>query len=348
MIKLKNPRDIWLVLAWSILIVINCIQLVVHKLVVEGDYPWVWVLILPFVSLIVGYVMIFFWLLPGFDFIKKYKKLWRILLFILHGLAYGFLYILLVFFIFEILTRPFSIKEYFGTVKSVVLSNFHNVSKNYIYCLAIYFAFEYFHSRSQILFEKSKVESELNQVKLETLKAKLQPHFLFNTLNSVVALIDENKKKAQHALIDLSDLLRYSMNMAPDKLIPLEEEIDLLKKYLSIEQARYEDQLKIEWDWKKAGREFYLPPMILQPIVENSMKHGFKNYEGILNIVIEIHEMKREILIKNNGVPLEDNIKYGTGLQIIQQRLKQHFGERADFKIFQKDQWIVNHLKIEQ
>ncbi len=145
----------------------------------------------------------------------------------------------------------------------------------------------------------------------------------------------------------MSDLLRYSMNIAPDKLIPLEEEIDLLKKYLSIEHARYEDQLEINWVWEKTKHVFYLPPMILQPIVENCIKHGFKNHEGNLSVIIEIHERDGKILIKNNGIPLKDNFKYGTGLQIIHQRLKHHYGEKAFFKIFQKDEWVINQLKLE-
>ncbi len=194
-LKLNNPRDVWLVIAWSVIIIINCIQLAVHKLVVAEEYPWAWVLIFPAISLLVGLAMIFLWLLPGFDFIKKFGKFTQVLLFILHGLTFGVIYILLVFLSFGLWTGRFTIEKYVETTTEVILSDFHNVSKNYIYCLAIYFAFEYFQSRSKLLVEKAKVEKELDQVKLETLKAKLQPHFLFNTLNSAVALIDENKKK---------------------------------------------------------------------------------------------------------------------------------------------------------
>lgn len=339
-------RNSWLILAWCLMVSINILQLTFYKWRIAPTYAWSKVFTFPIIGFVVGLCLIFGWLLPGLNWSKRLSRWSKIPFFLVHGFLYGAFFIYLAFAFFIAITPTYSFGNYQKSVAQFFATDFHNISKNYIYCVAIYFAYEYFQGQVNIINEKNQLAQALNQVNLANLKAKLQPHFLFNTLNSAVALIDEDKPKAQKALIHLSDLLRFSVDSQVDHLIPIDQEIELLKKYLFIEKARYEEQLIVDWIWDNKTHSFLLPVMLLQPIVENCIKHGFKKYQKSLTIIIEIVADKKEIIIKNNGQALHSPVAYGTGLTLVQQRLTQHY-QNASFIIYQEKEWIINHIALQ-
>ena len=228
--------------------------------------------------------------------------------------------------------------------KWYITSEFHNVLKMYFIKLILLIAMDYFQGRERTIIEKSNLEKELFEVKHNALKAKLQPHFLFNTLNTIVAIIDENKIKAQNALIALSDLLRYSMEIKPNQLITIKEELELLNKYLTIEKSRFENQVIIEIDNNTDEAIFMVPPLILQPIAENAIKHGFKGIHGKLTLIVEVDNTTKLVRVKNDGQAVSENFESGNGIQIVKQRMKQHFGSNSRFKLYEHNGWIINEL----
>ncbi|TXN37253.1 hypothetical protein FVB32_02910 [Flagellimonas hymeniacidonis] len=346
--KMEPKQDkYYLMLAWLLIVILTIVQMSIDRSyadehAVRSLFYW------PISIFISGYISIIFWIVPLYRRIIRVQNPYKIILFILHGLVFSLIYMAISIIIYEVLF----LKSPFNDAKKVFyefgLSAFHQHAKTYLFMLASLLALDYLRGREKIIVSNKNLENELNLVKLATIKAKLQPHFLFNTLNSVVAIMDENTSKAQNALINLSDLLRYSMEMKPEKLIPISGEVELLKKYISIEKARYENQLNIKWVCTDLDAKFKVPAMILQPIVENSIKHGFKRIKTSLNLIIEIDAIHTKIIVKNDGNSLPQIIEKGTGLQIVNQRIKNHFGDASFFRIHQDGEWVTNTIQIIQ
>jgi len=233
---------------------------------------------------------------------------------------------------------PQEIRRYF-------VQDFHNVLKNYIYLIAMLFALDYFKGQQEAVSRQKELENQLLSAKLQTVESQLRPHFLFNALNGIVATIDENAQKAQHALLQLSDLLRFSLNYQSSELISIADELHLVKRYLAIEQLRYEEQLLVKIEIPhEATAPFPVPGMLLQPLIENAIKHGFKKHEGQLTVHLVIDHTTRTICVKNNGAPLRQHT-FNKGLNIVQQRLNYHFPDQHRFSLYQDDAWVV--AKIE-
>lgn len=341
-----STRSLWLVVAWSIIVTINLLQLIAYKFTAESAYSWEWIIKYPAIALVTGFILIFIWIIPGYDYLRKKDLFLRIPLFVLHALLYVLIYIYSILLISGVWSDYLTTEWLARVTREFFLEEAHNVVKTYIYLVAVLFAYDYFDSKSQLSIEKKGIESQLNQAKLLNLQSKLQPHFLFNTLHGVVALIDENKKKAQQAIIDLGDLLRFSIDMEAE-LIPIDQELELLNKYLAIEKARHEDQLQFEILHTRSKEDsFKVPPMLLQPIVENSIKHGFKESKNQLTMIIEIDEVNKTIKIKNNGMKLSGDYDLGVGLKLVQQQLDAHFGDDAHFRLFMVDDWVINEIQF--
>jgi two-component system, LytTR family, sensor kinase len=184
-----------------------------------------------------------------------------------------------------------------------------------------------------------KLEINLAQLRLHSLKSQLHPHFLFNALNTISTLIKVDPQKADHVLISLSELLRYSFSQLNQEKIKLKEEIYFIKKYLEIQQVRFEDKLSIELLVDEQLMNAQIPPLLLQPLVENALKHGIEpsHKAGILKINISEKQNSLHIQIKDNGIGFKSEVKYkipGVGLTNTKERLLQIYGDgRSSFSI---------------
>lgn len=177
--------------------------------------------------------------------------------------------------------------------------------------------------------------SELKtQAELKTLQARINPHFLYNSLNSITSLIHEAPNKAEQMVINLSKLFRYSLNSQDANFVSVKEELDIVNTYLDIEKVRFRDRLNFEIKADANIQSALIPRFILQPLVENALKHGLQgvNADGLLSIIIKEHKRKLEISVLDNGKPFPDDLLAGYGLQSTQDKLNLLYGDDWSLK----------------
>ena len=192
--------------------------------------------------------------------------------------------------------------------------------------------------------EISKVENLISLLKYSELKAlqsQINPHFLFNVLNTMTSLIRTNPEKAREVTIDLSNYLRYNLDNNV-KSVELIKELNQVNTYIKIEKVRFGDKLNIIYDVDESLYNFQIPSLIIQPLVENSIKHGIlkKKENGCVKIIIKKIDKDIEVIIEDDGVGIEqtiiDNldkqIKENIGLKNVHQRLKLLYGEGLNIK----------------
>ena len=192
--------------------------------------------------------------------------------------------------------------------------------------------------------EISKVENLISLLKYSELKAlqsQINPHFLFNVLNTMTSLIRTNPEKARKVTIDLSNYLRYNLDNNV-KSIELIKELNQVDTYIKIEKVRFGDKLNIIYDVDESLYNFQIPSLIIQPLVENSIKHGIlkKRDNGCVKIIIKKIDKDIEVTIEDDGIGIEQSIidnldkqiKENIGLKNVHQRLKLLYGEGLNIK----------------
>jgi LytS/YehU family sensor histidine kinase len=192
---------------------------------------------------------------------------------------------------------------------------------------------------SQAIFYFSRYrdrEKSLAQAQLQALKTQLNPHFLFNTLNAISELVYENAHEAEQTIGKLSELLRMTLNTEQAQEIPLHKELEFLRKYLEIQQILLQDRLQVEWRIAPETYGACVPNMILQPLVENSIKHGIAPRRGGGTIKIESAKLDGSLVlsVEDDGLGIKNgNRTGGIGLQNTTTRLKHLYGESHEFKL---------------
>jgi sensor histidine kinase YesM len=188
----------------------------------------------------------------------------------------------------------------------------------------------------------SQLQSELVQAQLQALKMQLQPHFLFNTLNSISSLVLTDPPLAYSMIAKLGDFLRLTLDYNEDQMVLLSEELQFLRAYLEIEQTRFSDRLQVRFDIENEVLRAVVPHLVLQPIVENSIKHaiGKRSANGVIEIKAGKVEGKLRLQVKDNGPGIspkmentQENEKNGTGLLNIQKRLNHIYGNASGFEM---------------
>lgn len=171
--------------------------------------------------------------------------------------------------------------------------------------------------------EISRLNEQKTKAELEALQAKINPHFLYNTLNSIAELSLHQGAKARQMTIALADLFRYSLNKKNETLITVQEEVAMVENYLMIEKIRFEDKLEVAIEVEEAARLISIPKFILQPLVENAVKHGLKapDKKGLIRIIIRNTDGKLDIMIYDNGRPFPEDIRIGYGLKSVMDKL---------------------------
>lgn len=179
---------------------------------------------------------------------------------------------------------------------------------------------------------RSKVKAEL-----DALQSKINPHFLFNTLNSIASLISENPQKAEATVEKLSDLFRYTLQTSQKDSIKLSEELEIVRSYLEIEQVRLEDRLQFYIACEPSlAEELHLPGLIIQPLVENSIRHGIAPKVEGGKVAVDAKRVGDRCVISvfDNGIGFRNmNNGAGHGLNSVQERLNLFYGGRAEFQI---------------
>jgi two-component system LytT family sensor kinase len=193
----------------------------------------------------------------------------------------------------------------------------------------------YRESRDRAL-RASQLETRLVEAQLKTLQQQLHPHFLFNTLNAISALMHRDVAAADRTLVRLSDLLRLTLERLGAQEVTLEEELEFLGKYLDIERTRFADRLVVRFEIEPETLQAFVPTLLLQPLVENAIKHGVarKAGAGHIDVTAKRDHDKLWIEIRDDGVGLSEDaltaLHKGIGVSTTRARLQHQFG--ADFR----------------
>ncbi len=217
-----------------------------------------------------------------------------------------------------------------------------NLSFIYLVWSLIYFLVNFIENYRKEEIKNLRYEASMNEIELNKLKSQLNPHFMFNAMNSIRALIDENPEKSKQALTQFSNVLRNTLQMGKTKLVPFSQEIQLVKDYLDVESIRYEERLQVNYNLDIASSEFEIPPMILQTLVENAIKHGISKFAkgGYITVSSKVENDTLQIAIKNTGKLTTEKIdeSIGFGINNTKQRLYLLYNDRANFKIEQSSE----------
>jgi hypothetical protein len=219
---------------------------------------------------------------------------------------------------------------------------------------ALYFGIKYWRQWQYEHERTLQAEALANHAQLDMLRYQLNPHFLFNALNSIRASIDEDSQRAKRMVTEFSEFLRYSLlndNSAP---VELRQEIEAIKNYLAIEKIRFEDKLDVTFQLEPAAEECRLPGFLIHPLVENAVKHGMTNNSGPLKICIEarIREGRLVVEIANTGrldakSPQTNGAGTHIGLRNVRERLAKLYPDKSSFTLRQDGAWIRATIEIE-
>lgn len=198
-------------------------------------------------------------------------------------------------------------------------------------------AIDYYRKYHERTVHALELEKHLTEARLQALLRQLKPHFLFNTLNGIASLMHTDVEAADRMLVRLSELLRLTMSHPGQPLTKLREEISFIEKYLEIERIRFRDRLSVTLNVDPAALEVEVPSLILQPLVENAIRHGFEPQvrPGKLEITVRREATDLVILVRDNGAGLPPGgfTREGIGLGNTRARLRELYGDRHRFEL---------------
>lgn len=210
---------------------------------------------------------------------------------------------------------------------------------------ALYFGLKYYRVFQEVSESALKSAAMAHEAQLKMLRYQLNPHFLFNTLNAISTLIlEQDTELANRMVTKLSKFLRFSLDNDPLQKITLDEELEAIGLYLSIEKVRFEERLRLEQDIEAEARKALIPSLLLQPLVENAIKYGIARSEtgGLLRIAARVFagDLLLELSDDGPGVTLKDGRipgASGVGLRNTEERLRELYGKRHSFRLIQTD-----------
>ena len=230
--------------------------------------------------------------------------------------------------------RQLGFSELPGTIARALLA--WSVFDAIVFCalLTVHHAAVYYRVSKDRTVRASQLEARLAQAQLQMLRMQLQPHFLFNTLHSISALMHKDVRRADSMIAALSDLLRMSLQNIGAQEVPLQSELDFLQRYVEIMKLRFGDRLNVTMDVEPDVRDARVPNLFLQPLVENSFRHGFGDLgQGSIAISVRRVGDMLHCEVVDNGRGLRPGHKDGVGFASARQRLAHLYGERHTFSV---------------
>lgn len=208
----------------------------------------------------------------------------------------------------------------------------------YILQFGIFHACEYYHDNQRNLQLKAALSEAALRSELSAIKAQLNPHFLYNVFNTISASMPPEQERTREMIAELSDLFRYQLKASRTDEVPLWEEVAFVKKYLDLEKARFEERLQIHINVPKHLEQRLVPPMLLQPLVENSVKHGISPKIEGGEVRIDVQEQNNQLLflIRDTGIGVVDKDKttlFGQGVGLTNTKLRLEKQYNSELKI---------------
>lgn len=232
-------------------------------------------------------------------------------------------------------------KEYMLGLMSWDALRFHD---QYIITVGVYYVIQYFQGLQRKDQEKSELALKNKEMQISLLKSQINPHFLFNTLNSISTLVHSSKEQARKVITQLSDIFRYALDSHSGEMVKLVHEINFIENYIRIQQVRFGERLRFEKNIDPSCMSISIPPMILQPLVENSVKYGIgpKEEGGTISLTVKrsgniiLFEVKDDGL-GSNAKKVMDGSSSGIGMANTDLRLKSYFGPESKLRISAND-----------
>lgn len=238
--------------------------------------------------------------------------------------------------------------------------NYLRGSLNYTFVFvswsALYFGIKHYQDLQSQKRENTEVRELAHEAQLKMLRYQLNPHFLFNALNSIHALVRENQARAERMIDALSDFLRYSLVQDEAHDVALHEELEAIRNYLNIEKIRFEEKLELTFDVEPSIEFVTVPSFLIHPLVENAVKHGMNTSPLPLQLKVRATHQDDKIFIQvaNTGSLAPPTFgdgamqlhSTGTGLKNIRQRLARHYPKRHVFRVYEKNGWVYADLTL--
>lgn len=245
------------------------------------------------------------------------------------------------FFIFNIQIEPPTISS--ETYWAYFYLSLINVYAVFLLWSLLYFIFQYFENFQKAKYAQVIIQSQLKDATLLNLRNQINPHFLFNALNSIRSLTLSDTHKAREAVTLLSEILRYSLNSEKKTFVKLEEELSVVKDYLELEKIRFGDRLHYTIHVEDKTKEVSVPPLVVMTLVENAIKHGISQLKngGMVSIESTLQQGRLHLVISNSGHLNSSQSESGIGLQNTKQRLMMLFNREARFEIWQANENTV-------
>ncbi|MXN92039.1 histidine kinase [Flavobacterium sp. Sd200] len=214
--------------------------------------------------------------------------------------------------------------------------------------LFIVTAVKLYHYFKKVKLNQVELESSLRESQLNTLKGQINPHFMFNSLNNIRGLILEDTTRARDMITRLSEMLRYSLAKSDVNTILIKEELQTVDNYIEISKIQFEDRLQFKMSADTDTLNIAIPPMIIQMLIENAVKHGISNLKngGEINLAVYRTDGQLFIIVTNSGSLTISEGSTRLGLENIKKRLALLFGNRAHFSLMEKDTFVEAKITI--
>lgn len=218
----------------------------------------------------------------------------------------------------------------------------------YLLVLGAVLAFDYSRRSREQAAEAEELRRSLVDARLHALELQIQPHFLFNTLNAIAGLVRTGRgDEAIRVVAGLGDLLRYSLDHAGRQRVRLGEEVEMLTRYLEIHQARFPDRMTFAVSADAPLKQAAVPILILQPLVENAVRHGVERLSGKHGIEVQARRLDDRVRLQvSNRGALASPLSEGIGLRNTRERLRTLYGERAQFSLTQAGDQVIAVVEL--
>ncbi len=212
---------------------------------------------------------------------------------------------------------------------------------------SVYFTFHFFQRSRVQEMNNLQLSADNNEIELKNLRSQLNPHFLFNSLNSIRALIEIDPNQAKDNITKLANLLRKSLVVGKEQLVPLREEIEIVKTYLDLEKVRFEERIDVKIEIELPLLGILIPPFMLQTLVENAIKHGIsKRIEGGTIWIRAKRFSEKVVLSVENHGKMGKTVDTGIGIENTIRRLEIQYKGKANFSLIEKEETVVATIEL--
>lgn len=326
------------IIGWSLYIVLNSVYLGLTYSSSSKDYLFYFLLLLAAIGIshLYRYFVIRFRIL-------EFKIPLQLLCITFFSLVKGFLFFIVILGLSKAMGLTSENPNFIDV--TVDVTNFSGI---FLIWNTIYFGFHYFQNYKREEINSLRYLAASRESELKSLRAQLNPHFIFNCMNSIRALVDENPDKAKTAVTQLSNILRNTLLMDKSRDIELRDEISLVKDFLDLEKIRYEERLNYEFKIEDAVLSSRIPPFIIQSQVENAIKHGISKLPAGGKVLIEALNQNQELVIRisNTGKLNHDKAITGVGFINSRQRLELLYGKKATISIVETQDSVIVKIRI--